>query len=126
MIDEEPVDTAVAASADTETSVPVTDAAPVEAEAAPKRRRVRRKVSTEATVEQAPTEDVAETTVPPTPVEPETAVEPEPAVEEAPEPVVASKPVPARKTVDVEEILASDPNQITAPPPKPKRGWWRL
>ena len=128
MIDEVPVDTAVAAPVDTETSVPVTEAA--DAEPAPKRRRVRRKVTTEASAEQSPAETPveveAETAVPPTPVEPEAAVDPEPVVEEAPQEVAASKPTPPRKTVDVEEILASDPNQITAPPPKPKRGWWRL
>jgi len=128
MIDEDPVDTAIAAPADTETSVPVTEAA--DAEPAPKRRRVRRKATAETTDEQAPAEAPvevqAETTVPPTPVEPEVVAEPEPAVAETPDEVVVSKPAPPRKTVDVEEILASDPNQITAPPPKPKRGWWRL
>ncbi len=128
MIDEAPVDTAVAAPVDTETSVPVTGAA--DAVPAPKRRRVRRKATAETTDEQAPAEAPieveAETTVPPTPAEPEAAVEPEPVVEKAPQEVVVSKPTPPRKTVDVEEILASDPNQITAPPPKPKRGWWRL
>lgn len=126
MIDEEPVDTAVTASAETETSVPVTDAAPAEAEPAPKRRRVRRKVVAEATDDQVPVEVEAETTLPPTPVEPEAPGEPAPVAEEPADDVVVSKPAPARKTVDVEEILASDPNQITAPPPKPKRGWWRL
>ena len=27
--------------------------------------------------------------------------------------------------IDVEAIIAEDPNQIVAPPEKPKRGWWR-
>ncbi|MBL0947708.1 ribonuclease E/G [Brevundimonas sp.] len=136
MIDEEPVDTAVTALVEGETSVPVTepvtDATPVEAEPAPKRRRVRRK-AVEAAGDQTPVEAGAEAdTESSTPVEPEMEAAPEPVVVEASappaaeEPVVVSKPAPARKTIDVEEILASDPNQITAPPPKPKRGWWRL
>ncbi|GAA0206270.1 ribonuclease E [Brevundimonas nasdae] len=36
------------------------------------------------------------------------------------EPVVAPQP-----EVDVQAIIAEDPNQIVAPPEKPKRGWWR-
>ena len=31
----------------------------------------------------------------------------------------------AAETVDVEDLIANDPNQIGAPPEKPKRGWWR-
>ena len=45
-------------------------------------------------------------------------VEPSPAV--LAEPFVAPKP-----EIDVEAIIAEDPNQIVAPPEKPKRGWWR-
>ena len=36
------------------------------------------------------------------------------------EPFVAPRP-----EIDVEAIIAEDPNQIVAPPEKPKRGWWR-
>ncbi|WP_312821054.1 ribonuclease E/G [Brevundimonas sp.] len=48
-------------------------------------------------------------------------------------PAVA-EPAPVEVTVDetateaplaVEDIIANDPNQIVAPPEKPKRGWWR-
>ena len=141
MIDEDPVDTAIAApSEEGAPSVPVTPDAPATGETAPKRRRVRRKA---APVEAAETPDTvdaevdatAESTVPadiapesveaePAEVEP-VAVEPEPAPQAAEEVEVTPAAAP-RKTVDVEEILANDPNQITAPPPKPKRGWWRL
>ena len=128
MIDEVPVDTALTARVEDESPGVPAEVTAAENEAAPKRRRVRRKVAT------APEDDLAVeveagTSVPPSPVEPEAPREAEPTVEEAaetPEAVVASKPVTPRKTVAVEEILASDPNQITAPPPKPKRGWWRL
>ena len=44
--------------------------------------------------------------------------EPEPAPMAAPEPA----PVPE---IDVAALIADDPNQIVAPPEKPKRGWWR-
>ncbi|MEQ7155286.1 Rne/Rng family ribonuclease [Brevundimonas aurifodinae] len=101
----------------------------------PQRRRVRRKTAaaTDAPVEEASIE--AETVVAEVASEPaveaiepeavqaeapspvETEVAPEPALEPAPEPA----PVP-----DLAEIIANDPAQITAPPPKPKRGWWRL
>ena len=44
-------------------------------------------------------------------------------VEEA---VVLADPVPAPTAeVDIAAIIADDPNQIGAPPAKPKRGWWR-
>ena len=78
----------------------------------------------EAEVESAP-EAVAQV---PTPVEPEpVAASPEPvlevvaAVEPAPEPVIEaapqSAPAPVAAVVDVAEI--------SSPPAKPKRGWWR-
>ena len=34
----------------------------------------------------------------------------------------AATPTPE---VDIDAIIADDPNQIVAPPAKPKRGWWR-
>lgn len=52
------------------------------------------------------------------------APEPEPAP--APEPAVLAESFEAPKPeIDVEAIIAEDPNQIVAPPEKPKRGWWR-
>jgi ribonuclease E len=34
--------------------------------------------------------------------------------------------VPApQPEIDVAALIADDPNQIVAPPEKPKRGWWR-
>ncbi|WP_292074736.1 MULTISPECIES: Rne/Rng family ribonuclease [unclassified Brevundimonas] len=62
------------------------------------------------TVEIAPVEQPAAPA--PTPIEPSPAV--------LAEPFVAPKP-----EIDVEAIIAEDPNQIVAPPEKPKRGWWR-
>ena len=42
------------------------------------------------------------------------------------EAVVVNEPVAApQPEVDVQAIIAEDPNQIVAPPEKPKRGWWR-
>jgi ribonuclease E len=33
---------------------------------------------------------------------------------------------PPMPEADLSAIIANDPAQITAPPVKPKRGWWRL
>ncbi|WP_292226058.1 ribonuclease E/G [Brevundimonas sp.] len=58
----------------------------------------------------------------------QTVHEPQPAFVDlaSVEPVVVSEPVVAPQTeVDVQAIIAEDPNQIVAPPAKPKRGWWR-
>ena len=122
-------------SADTPMAVVIDEAetAPVAIAEEPKRRRVRRKVSTSASIE-------ADTEVVPAPVEP-TAAEPEitPAVldvmpAEAAEARVTPEPKPAAVTevvavpqpeIDVAALIAEDPNQIVAPPEKPKRGWWR-
>ena len=42
------------------------------------------------------------------------------------ETVVVNAPfVAPQPEVDVQAIIAEDPNQIVAPPEKPKRGWWR-
>ncbi|MBX9615777.1 MAG: ribonuclease E/G, partial [Caulobacteraceae bacterium] len=105
-----------------------------EAAPEPQRRRVRRKTATatagavaEAEAEAVPA--VAE-------VEPETSLEEvlsevvaeTPAAEPvAPEPVVLDEVTVAPKPeADLTAIIANDPAQITAPPVKPKRGWWRL
>ncbi|WP_288758325.1 ribonuclease E/G [uncultured Brevundimonas sp.] len=115
----------------------------------PQRRRVRRKTARAETIE----ETVGEPHVEPHPdtaIEPnEATVDGEPAAldvtpeeahaaqttaqaaaarepEPAPEPAVLAEPFEAPKPeIDVEAIIAEDPNQIVAPPEKPKRGWWR-
>jgi len=126
-----------------------TDAPEVVAEAVetPKRRRVRRKVSADVAGEaviaapvEVETEAAAEVEPAVVPaqldVEPvvaakveaaiEQALAPEPAAEPTPEPVVIVEPAPApTPEVDVAALIAEDPNQIVAPPEKPKRGWWR-
>ncbi|SDQ13672.1 ribonuclease E/G [Brevundimonas sp. 374] len=109
----------------------------------PQRRRVRRK-SASANVEIAtePHPDTAiepnEATVQGAPVEldvtPHEALAAEPA-EVAPvaaptavpvtEAVLAEPFVAPTPEIDVQAIIAEDPNQILAPPEKPKRGWWR-
>ena len=131
-----PADDAVAADA---------PEAVVETAEAPKRRRVRRKVSADvAGVIEAPVEAEADTdlevaveaeavAIPaPLDVEPVVAAEVEAAIEHAmtpaptPEPVAIVEPTPApTPEVDVAAIIAEDPNQIGAAPAKPKRGWWR-
>ncbi len=103
-----------------------TEVAPVALAAEPKRRRVRRKVSTADAVGEAVldvTPDEAEPVV--LDVTPEEAAA---ELEALPEPMVAAvaepKPAP-QPEVDVAALIAEDPNQIVAPPEKPKRGWWR-
>jgi ribonuclease E len=124
-------DTPMAVMAEAESEAP----APVAVEE-PKRRRVRRKVSASATAESeaeavtAPVEpneaepEQSEAAV--LDVSPAEAAEPEPAPRPEPKPaaVVAPAAAPAAE-VDVAAIIAEDPNQIVAPPEKPKRGWWR-
>jgi ribonuclease E len=126
-------------------------AARVEAEEAPpalpeepRRRRVRRKTSASATahsavesaVEPNEVERVGEAVVMQSAaeVEPEaaapeaTAAEPAPETPAEPAPVAPEPVVPQpapEPEVDVAALIAEDPNQILAPPEKPKRGWWR-
>jgi ribonuclease E len=117
-------------SSDTPMAVAVdepTDVAPVAIAEEPKRRRVRRKVSASATEESAsePTSRVE-------PNEIEPAAEPA-VLDVAPAEVTAepeAAPVPEstrapEPEIDVAALIAEDPNQIVAPPEKPKRGWWR-
>lgn len=110
-----------------------TDAAPVAIAEEPKRRRVRRKVSGAATAASA-VEPVSE--VEPNEIEPDAEpavldVTPAEAAAEAapaPEPeaaVVTAPPAAPQPEIDVAALIADDPNQIVAPPEKPKRGWWR-
>lgn len=140
MIEETPVDEPMAVSlveTDSETQTPVAvDAAP--AEDKPRRRRVRRKTTASEDAPVADVEPKAESGESPDlaaaepPLESiaqdqvEVEVEADEAAEPAPAPVATEPPAPPRRAVDVADILASDPNQITTPPAKPKRGWWRL
>ncbi|MDP3371003.1 MAG: ribonuclease E/G, partial [Brevundimonas sp.] len=114
------------------------EAAPVAIAEEPKRRRVRRKVSASATTASAvePSSFVEPNEIEPEgepavlDVSPSEASEPGPASppESRPEPVVAPvvEPIaPATPEIDVAALIADDPNQIVAPPEKPKRGWWR-
>ena len=123
-------------SPDTPMAVIVDDAVeapPVPLAEEPKRRRVRRKVSGSATAESAaePTSEVEPNEIEPV-AEPavldvtpaEASAEAEPAPEPRAAEVVESKPAPQAE-VDVAALIADDPNQIVAPPEKPKRGWWR-
>ncbi len=109
------------------------DAAPVAIAEEPKRRRVRRKVSASATEESAaqPTSFVEPNEIEPAAepavldVTPEqAAAEPEAAPEPKAAPVVEPTAAP-QPEIDVAALIADDPNQIVAPPEKPKRGWWR-
>ena len=106
------------------------EVAPVTLAAEPKRRRVRRKVATGDTAAEAIPDvmpDEAEPAAEPAvlDVTPEEAAA---ALEAMPEPIAAAvaepKPAP-QPEVDVAALIAEDPNQIVAPPEKPKRGWWR-
>jgi ribonuclease E len=106
------------------------EVAPVTLAAEPKRRRVRRKVATGDTAAEPIPEvmpDEAEPVAEPAvlDVTPEEAAA---ALEALPEPIAAAvaepKPAP-QPEVDVAALIAEDPNQIVAPPEKPKRGWWR-
>lgn len=129
--------------------------AAVDAPAEPQRRRVRRKTKATTEVEAAsvpaepavdahsePHPDTAiepnEATVEGAPVEldvtPQAVLDIERAIAQAapapqpaaPEPAVLAEPfVAPTPEIDVEAIIAEDPNQIVAPPEKPKRGWWR-
>ena len=109
------------------------DIAPVPIAEEPKRRRVRRKVSAAAAgeVDADAVTERAEADTPPPEAEPE-PVASEQASQEAeaapqPEAIVApaAAPAPVSQPIDVAALVAEDPNQIVAPPEKPKRGWWR-
>ncbi|MCS6625088.1 ribonuclease E/G [Roseibacterium beibuensis] len=126
MIEETPPGTPAAVLIGDEAEAPAPAPVPVEE---PKRRRVRRKVTAETATEAAEPapqpEPVAAEAVAP---EPEPVAEPalEPAPEPTPEPAPVVEPAEApAPEVDVAALIAEDPNQIVAPPEKPKRGWWR-
>jgi len=98
-----------------------------EAPKKPKRTRSRgKKAVAEEAVEAAPeAEAVAEAVT-----ESVAVVPPEPVVEAAPEPVAPATPEPAPAPEPVVEAAPAapaepDPNEITTPPEKPRKGWWR-
>ncbi|WP_395944024.1 Rne/Rng family ribonuclease [Brevundimonas sp.] len=129
--------------------------APVAVTAEPQRRRVRRKSAkadavaetaeveaeahvephpdtaiepNEAPVDGAPVElDVTpEEALTAEPVEVAPVEKPTPPVPATPQPAVLAEPfVAPTPEIDVAAIIAEDPNQISTPPEKPKRGWWR-
>ena len=130
-------ETADTVEAAAEPAVSDADAAPVEEAPAlieqPKRRRVRRKVSADLAAESPA---VAEQPVDAAnDVEAEPAPAPEPAApavagtqtpaEPVAQPVEAAPAPSAPVEVNVAALISEDPNQIVAPPEKPKRGWWR-
>jgi ribonuclease E len=91
---------------------------------APRARRSRAKAKPVAAEAEAPeaVEPVAETAATPEPeLEPVVAAAPEP------EPVAAPEPEPIPEPRQPEPVLAAEPalGEISEPPAKPKRGWWR-
>ena len=106
----------------------------------PRRRRVRRKAAsveldvTPAEAAEERDEPVAAEpdAAPPEPERvadlstpaPEAQPEPEPEPQADPVELVSHDPAP-RQEVDVSSLIAEDPHQITEPPKKAKRGWWR-
>ena len=99
----------------------------------PKARRSRAKKPAEAIAETADSllgeseipviEPAAQDIVPP-------RIEPVPTVEPEPEPVleltvVAEAPAPEPRTAPQPALVESDAAEISSPPVKPKRGWWR-
>jgi len=110
-------------SPDTPMAVIVDDsveAGPVAIAEEPKRRRVRRKTSAAATAESAMEATPAVLDVTPAEAAAEVGTVSEIEIAAVVEPVLAPQP-----EIDVAALIADDPNQIMAPPEKPKRGWWR-
>jgi ribonuclease E len=93
--------------------------------AKPKRTRTRRKAEPKADAE-AVADVIAEAAEESAPVAAQPAPQPEVPAEPqaAPEPVATPAPQPV-EAVATAEPAAPDPAEITAPPAKPRRGWWR-
>jgi ribonuclease E len=93
--------------------------------AKPKRTRTRRKAEPKADAD-AVAEVIAEAAEETVPVAAQPAPQPEaqPEPQAAPEPVATPAPQPV-EAVAAAEPAAPDPAEITAPPAKPRRGWWR-
>jgi len=113
---------------------PAAEAAP-EAEVAtaepakPKRTRTRRKAEpkVEADVVAEVAAEAAEAAEETVTVAAQPAPQPEapPQAEPLPEPVATPAPQPVEVVATAAEPVAADPAEITAPPAKPRRGWWR-
>jgi len=107
---------------------PAAEAPVAEAEAdvvKPKRTRTRRKAEPKVEAAAEPISDEALVTDAP-PAQP--AVEPEPAAQPEPEPVMAQAAAaaePERVPEPASAPAEPDPAEITSPPAKPRRGWWR-
>ncbi|MBU2136747.1 MAG: ribonuclease E/G, partial [Alphaproteobacteria bacterium] len=93
--------------------------------AKPKRTRTRRKAEPKAEAD-AVADVIAEAAEESVPVAAQPAPQPEaqPEPQAVPEPVATPAPQPV-EAVAMAEPAAPDPAEITAPPAKPRRGWWR-
>ena len=126
---------AVATETETAEAPPVAQAepaaeAPAEAEAEvvkPKRARTRRKAEPKAdAVAESPSDEAMVTDAPP--AQPAVEPEPEPVAQPEPEPVMAQAAAaaePERVSEPAAAPAEPDPAEITSPPAKPRRGWWR-
>jgi ribonuclease E len=111
--------------AETEAPVIAAEEAPAAEPAKPKRTRTRRKAEPKAEAE-AVADVIAEAPeeAPPVAAQPAPQPEAQPEPQPAPAPVATPAPQPV-ETVAAAEPAAPDPAEITAPPAKPRRGWWR-
>ena len=93
--------------------------------AKPKRTRTRRKAEPKAEAD-AVADVIADAAEESVPVAAQPAPQPEaqPEPQAVPEPVATPAPQPL-EAVATAEPTAPDPAEITAPPAKPRRGWWR-
>ncbi|MAK80868.1 Rne/Rng family ribonuclease [Phenylobacterium sp.] len=93
--------------------------------AKPKRTRTRRKAEPKAEAD-AVADVIAEAAEESVPVAAQPAPQPEaqPEPQAVPEPMATPAPQPV-EAVATAEPAAPDPAEITAPPAKPRRGWWR-
>ncbi|MDP1873926.1 Rne/Rng family ribonuclease [Phenylobacterium sp.] len=89
--------------------------------AKPKRTRTRRKAEPKAEIGAEATPD-AEVLAP---VAAESAAAPEVEPEPKPEPVATPAPQPVEAAAEAAPPVTADPAEITSPPTKPRRGWWR-
>ncbi|USQ93715.1 Rne/Rng family ribonuclease [Caulobacter sp. RL271] len=97
-----------------------------EAEEAPKKPKRARSRGKKATVEAAEAAPDAVEAVAETVTESVAVVPPEPVAEPVAEPVVQAAPEPEPVAETAPATPAEpDPNEITTPPEKPRKGWWR-
>ncbi|MDP1619147.1 ribonuclease E/G [Phenylobacterium sp.] len=120
----ETVEAAPVAEAEPAVEAPVAEAEPEVAK--PKRTRTRRKAEPKVeAVAEAPSDAAMVTDAPP--AQP-AVVEPEPVAQPEPAPVMAQAAVaaePERVPEPASAPAEPDPAEITSPPAKPRRGWWR-